>query len=370
MLQRLRNLMSSIVTQYLIAPTKGSDKRPTLESLEADQPIWMQAEFNQYGGRLVHSTKTPSMSDNRSSYHLQGMHLPLFDVSAVKEPLEKCVNLIVLFIAGSNAHLLSCRQRAIECAYAAKVALQSRNSRAKVLLSRFNPFGVVNAIDADHAICDYAVTPLSQADITYDYTECAKLLLQRYQHSELVIMGHSLGGVFARKVYANLKRSLPLAPRVRFVYSALSLPGIADAFMYYRPSTMLRNLIPKRYKSLIAPMIDAINTYGFSCVQRALKSAVESSGWRTQPDVILPGEIAQSNMAKERLDTFIPDQVASVQVPSVFNWLLKPLAGGNCHDFPPSKLFDQTKGCRVSELDNLILILRKVFSSADVLETA
>ena len=207
-----------------------------------------------------------------------------------------------LFIAGINAHLLSCRQRAIECAYAAKVALQSRNSRAKVLLSRFNPFGVVNAIDADHAICDYAVTPLSQQILlmtTRNVLNCFATL-SAFRTGDY----GAFARVFLRVKFMQILNDLFRLPRVCVLCGALSLPGIADAFMHYRPSTML-NLIPKRYKSMIAPMIDAINTYGFSCVQRALKSAVESSGWRTQPDVILPGEIAQSNMAKERLDTFI-----------------------------------------------------------------
>ena len=370
MLSKLRNVMSSIVSQYLLAPSKTYDKRPTLETLEASQPLWVQAEFNEFGNRLIESSQTPETPISRQRYVLQGMHLPLFDVSKVKQPLDQAIDLVVLFIAGSNAHLLSCRQRAIECAYAAKVALQSKNKHAKVLLSRFNPFGVVNKIDQNHDIQPYVASPLSQNDITEDYTECAKLILRRYCHSDLVIMGHSLGGVFSRKVYANLKRSLPYSSRVKFVYSAMSLPGIADAFMYYQPATMLRNLIPSKHRATIGALINFINKYGFSCVQRGLKAAVEASGWKTLPEVILPGEIAQSNILKEKLDHFIPDQVASVQVQSLLNWLLKPSERGNCHDFPPSKLFDQASNFRSSELDNLIRALKKVFATEHVVEPA
>ena len=368
MLSKMRNAMSTIVSQYLLSPSKIYDKRPTLESLEASQPMWIQAEISELGSRLVASHQTPEVPLNRQRYLLQGMQLPLFDVSKVKQPFDKAVDLVVLFIAGSNAHLLTCRQRAIECAYAAKVAIQSKNRHAKVLLARFNPFGVVNKIDQNHALQPYVASPLSQNDITEDYTECAKLILRRYSHSDLVVMGHSLGGVFSRKVFANLKRSLPDASRVKFVYSAMSLPGIADAFMYYQPATMLRNLIPSKHRAMISAVINFINKYGFSCIQRGLKAAVEASGWKTVPDVILPGEIAQSNILKEKLDHFIPDQVASVQVQSLLNWLLKPTEIGNCHDFPPSKLFDQASNFRSSELDNLIRTLRNVFVGEHVAE--
>lgn len=354
--------MRKIVTNYLIEPTKSVEKTPILETEEAHQKIWLQARMSKAGKALVETNeKIASIQKRSSDYIIQGLNIPLFNTDEVKEPLEKAIDVIVLFIAGSNAHLFSCRQRAIECAYAAKVAVEEKTKNAKVVLSRFNPFGVINKTCANHAVEPFYIHPLREVDITGDYYECAKLLLNKYHNSQMIIMGHSLGGIFARKVYAKLKNCNRNAKRVKCVYSAMSLPGIADAFMYYQPSTMLRNLIPKKNEKLVGGMINMINKYGFKCVQRLLKVAVEYSGWRTIKENINQNELAQSNLEKINIDRCIPDQVASVQDVSVMNWLLSGSREKNCHDLPPTELFYEKDKSRISELDQLIITLKMMF---------
>ena len=354
--------MRKIVTNYLIEPTKSVEKTPGLETGEACQKIWLHAKISEKRKTLIETNeKIKSIQKRSSDYIIQGLNIPLFNTEEVKEPLEKAIDVIVLFIAGSNAHLFSCRQRAIECAYAAKVAVQEKTKNAKVMLSRFNPFGVINKTSANNAVEPFYTHPLEEGDITGDYYECAKLLLSKYHNSQMIVMGHSLGGVFARKVYAKLKNCKINAKRVKCVYSAMSLPGIADAFMYYQPSTMLRNLIPKKNEKMIGGMINIVNKYGFKCIQRLLKVAVEYSGWKTIKENIDQNELAQSNLEKINIDRCIPDQVASVQEVSVMNWLLSGSQEKNCHDLPPTELFYEKDKYKISELDQLIITLKLMF---------
>ena len=369
MLKKFKETMAKIVTNYLICPNKTIEKKPLLESILSCDRLWFDAIIDGRSKKLIQSNQTEAPPKTRtSSYRLQGMGLPLFKRRDRGEPFEKAVNLVVLFISGSNSHLFSCRQRAIECAYAAKTAFNSTRNKANVLLSRFNPFGVVNTMTPDHALLPYEVYPLSQEDITNDYSACAQLMLEKFKNAELVIMGHSLGGVFARKVFEKLSKK-NYVTRVKFVYSAMSLPGIADAFMYYQPSQMLKNIIPKKNKALISSLINMINRFGFQCIQRALKKAVESSGWKTIAEDIHHSFLAQSNIEKKNIDTFIPDQVASVQEQNMMNWLLSAESHHNCHDLPPSKLFYSSLGNRCRELDKLIAALKMIFV-AEAVKTA
>ena len=356
--------MSKIVTNYLISPRCTKEALPQLQETHCHAHTWIGATLGQCGHQLNILADTPATPTERSSkYQLQGMLLPLAashraDVNAA---FTQPVKLVVFFVAGSNAHLLSCRQRSVECAYAAHCALQSQDSNSGVVLVRFNPFGVIN----DHITglpLPYSPSALTQNDLTQDYVDCARLILQRYKDAEMIVMGHSLGGIFARKVFSQLRADNEYATRLRFVYSAMSLPGIADAFMYYQPATMLRNLIPDRCRTLVNWCINSINYIGFRCIQRALKSAVERSGWKTVVEQINTRFIAQSNLVKKNIDRMIPDAVASVQREGALNWLLSSKQSTDAHDLPPSQLFHQSKDSSVSEFDKLVTLLQRVLT--------
>jgi hypothetical protein len=356
--------MSKIVTNYLISPRSTKEDLPQLQKTHCHAHTWIGASLGQSDHQLNILTDTPAVPTLRSSrYQLQGMLLPLASShrADVNGPFTQPVKLVVFFVAGSNAHLLSCRQRSVECAYAARCALQSRDSQAGVVLVRFNPFGVVND-QVTGLPLPYSPSALTQNDLTQDYVDCARLILQRYSGAQMIVMGHSLGGVFARQVFSCLRADDEYASRLRFVYSAMSLPGIADAFMYYQPATMLKNLIPDRCRTFVNWCINSINYIGFNCIQRALKHAVERSGWKTVVEQINIRLIAQSNLVKKNIDRMIPDAVASVQREGALNWLLNSEHSTDAHDLPPSELYHSSAQDNISELEKLIELLKRVFS--------
>ena len=357
--------MSEIVTNYLVSPTKAVEVKPQLESDFCHEPIWHKVSVDGGSSTINSATDINHDQTRNGCYALQGMSIPFHSAHAGinQHPLSRPIKLIVFFIAGSNAHLFSCRQRAVECAYAARCALQAQDPHAGVLLSRFNPFGVINDKQAPNHTLPYRSSPLTQDDLTNDYIHCAKSMLHRYPASDMIIVGHSLGGVFARKVFSALSLDAHHEHRVRFVYSAMSLPGIADAFMHYEPATMLHNLIPKRCRSILNWLINSLNYIGFRFVQRFLKRAVEYSGWKTVSDQINERFIAQSNLVKRNLDRLIPDAVASVQSESALNWLLSTKHAVNCHDLPPSQLYQQSASSFSSELEKLIVLFKRILSS-------
>ena len=360
--------MSKIVTEYLIRPNQEVERMPLLEKIESNgKRIWHKVHLGCQNIRLINHINTwDGTKSRKSEYEIQGMSIPLFNITESK-PIEKTINMIVFFIAGSNSHLFSCRQRAIECAYATKKAIQKQTT--KVLLSRFNPFGVINECGKENQPMQYDAQPLSQEDIAQDYYQCAKLLLKKYENAQMVIMGHSLGGIFSKKVFNKLKNNLDLSARVELAYSAMSLPGIADAFMYYKPSRMLKNLIPEKNRKSVSRIINCINDYGFKCIQRALKKAVELSGWKTDNDASESGHILQSNLIKDNRDAYIPDQVASVQKESLLNWIFTTEAREDSHNMPPSKMYQVINNKRVSELDKITKLMEYLLSESTEIES-
>ena len=364
-MSRFKTTMSEIVTNYLVSPTKEVEVKPQLESDFCHEPIWHTVTVDRGSSTIGSASGLEHAQTCDGCYTLQGMSIPFHSAhaGAQQHPESRPIKLIVLFIAGSNAHLFSSRQRAVECAYAARCALQSQDPHAGVLLSRFNPFGVVNAMQAPYHTMPYKPSPLTQDDLTNDYIHCAKSMLRRYPASDMIIVGHSLGGVFARKVFSALSVDAQFKKRVRFVYSAMSLPGIADAFMHYQPAVMLHNLIPQHYRSFLNWLINSANYVGFQFIQRFLKRAVEYSGWKTVADQINHQFIAQSNLVKRNLDRLIPDAVASVQSESAFNWLLSTEHSTNCHDLPPSQLYQPSASRLSSELEKLIVLFKRILTS-------
>ncbi|MEC8882875.1 MAG: hypothetical protein VX737_06345 [Pseudomonadota bacterium] len=367
-MKSLKNLMSKIVTEYLIKPNQEVERMPLLEKIESNgKKIWHKVHLGCKNKRLINHINTwTSPKDRSGEYEIQGMSIPLFSITDSK-PIEKTINMIVFFISGSNSHLFSCRQRAIECAYATKKAIQKQTT--KVLLSRFNPFGVINNSDEKNLPMKYDPQPLSQDDITQDYYQCAKLLLKKYENAQMVIMGHSLGGIFSKKVFNKLKNNINFSTRVKLAYSAMSLPGIADAFMYYRPSRMLKNLIPENNKKAVSRIINCINDYGFKCIQRALKKAVELSGWKTDNDSAESGHILQSNLIKDNRDAYIPDQVASVQKESLVNWIFTTEAREDSHNMPPSKMYQVINNRRVSELEKITKLMEYLLNESTKIDS-
>ena len=368
-MKSLKKSMSKVVTEYLITPSQDVESMPPLEKKESyGKKIWHKVHLGCANKRLVNHISTWSQPKSRKQeYEIQGMSIPLFKTTENK-PIEKTINMIVFFIAGSNSHLFSCRQRAIECAYATKKAMQ-KNS-ANILLSRFNPFGVINQNEKKNEPMQYDPQPLSQEDITQDYYQCARLLLMKYENAQMVIMGHSLGGIFSRKVFHKLKSNLDVSARIKLAYSAMSLPGIADAFMYYKPSRMLKNIIPERNTEAVSRIINCINDYGFKCIQRALKKAVELSGWKTENDINEDGHILQSNLIKDNRDAFIPDQVASVQKESLFNWIFTTEVREDSHNMPPSKMYQIVNNKRVSELEKITALMEGLLRGSTKIDSS
>ena len=363
--------MSKIVSEYLLKPNQEVESVPLLEKIESKgKRIWHKVHLGCKNKRLInHSNAWTRPKSRDGEYEIQGISIPLFNFTESK-PIEKTINMIVFFIAGSNSHLFSCRQRAIECAYATKKAIQKQTT--KVLLSRFNPFGVINESEEKNQPMQYDPQPLSQEDIAQDYYQCAKLLLKKYENAQMVIMGHSLGGIFSKKVFNQLKSNIDFSARVELAYSAMSLPGIADAFMYYKPSRMLKNLIPENNKKSVSRIINGINDYGFNCIQRALKKAVELSGWKTDNESTENGHILQSNLIKDNRDTYIPDQVASVQKESLLNWIFTTEAREDSHNMPPSKMYQVINNRRVSELEKITKLMEYLLhesTKVDILQS-
>lgn len=354
-MQKLKRIMSTLVTDYLIHPHSHVDRTPQLEkSLSTGKPIWHAVHFEAQRGWSISDYDNCLLHQNhrQSAYFLQGMSLPLCDGAS-----EKDIDMIVFFIAGSNNHLFTSRQRAIECAYATQKALRAYNPSINVMLSRFNPYGVINNIDAGYQTFPYKPSPLSQQDIVSDYEQCARQILKKYHAAEMVIMGHSLGGVFAKQVYAQLKSDEEYSRRVKLVYSAMSLSGIADAFMYYQPSRMLKNIIPDR----LGVLINTINHYGFQCVQRALKQWVEVSGWQTVSSLDMRGVVLHSNLTKDNRDAYIPDAVASVQSESPHDWILTTDKKENAHNMPPSQIYEVKERKKITELEKITAAIRGLF---------